>query len=292
VPENLFPMMPGLEGIYTLTPTITAPFTKSTIQNVFDCLNIIQSKMSTRNELLKLFGKPLLDDELGNQYIPGQVQCFIEPNLSNFPSEEFINLMHAADFLGAFCLTNACVMKWLKQWAGRVCWHEKIKLYDYIQYDDLKKIAEKEEILETIIDTYINKNWNSGSCEKIPYTISIADLYALNLLNIAQITTYRHFFVTKKKLTSLEGLNQIPNISTIFNLDLEGNKLTTLDVKDLRCLSELIILNVMHNPITSINLKIFKYLPALKHLFLGHTQLSTSDKETIKKALPHVEVHF
>lgn len=113
--------------------------------------------------------------------------------------------------------------------------------------------------------------------------VSIADLIAkgaipqMESLGVDHETKHESFMLnlSKKGITSLVGLANIPGIDKVTNLQLSENHLTKLDDNDLAPLpSHLTSLWLDHNQLSNIDLDAFNKLPLLRALALNNNRLS------------------
>ncbi len=122
------------------------------------------------------------------------------------------------------------------------------------------------------------------------FTISPLDLY--------NNPGTRHVFVSTSPLqslnlqhysiNSLDGLDKIPGLSGITNLNLKSNKFKKLEATAFACLPQLEILNLSHNKITELDDKTFSVIPQLKTLSIEGNQLTTLNMDIFKE-LPQLE---
>jgi hypothetical protein len=89
---------------------------------------------------------------------------------------------------------------------------------------------------------------------------------------------------------SAQDYEAIASLSHLNYLDLNGNRVTSTDLKVLGGLHSLVDLNLIHTDVDASALDTIRHFEKLKHLYISSRQLSPSDFQKIKGALPKVDV--
>lgn len=98
------------------------------------------------------------------------------------------------------------------------------------------------------------------------------------------VTTKKFFLRANDKITSLKGLDQIPNIENTWVVNLQGNKIEALKANSFNNpkFKNIKWLNLSYNNITVIEPEAFVGLENLQVLFLGHNKLESFKPNTFK----------
>lgn len=81
-------------------------------------------------------------------------------------------------------------------------------------------------------------------------------------------------------LADLDGIDQIPNITSVRVLNLSHNEISLLHPDNFKVLPQLTKLDLSFNRLSSLRQRIFKHLPLLHDLHLNHNHITHLDKDT------------
>lgn len=113
--------------------------------------------------------------------------------------------------------------------------------------------------------------------------LSVADYIAINGMPKIQKSIFGTYnlSLSNKKLTSLEGIDQITSYTIIEYIDVSKNKLTTLPGNTFRGLSALKNINLSKNQLYDLYPTLFKNLTNLKVINLAENKLETLPEELL-----------
>ncbi len=95
------------------------------------------------------------------------------------------------------------------------------------------------------------------------------------MLDAGEFPTGPEIRLTYHRLTSLAGIENVPNPETIVSLDLSWNKITDVPDKVFDALVNVETLNLSNNPLKELRPDVFNKLVKLKRIDLGSTDLQT-----------------
>ena len=182
----------------------------------------------------------------------------------------------------------------------RIAWPKQINEGKKIADEFFSLIATFPKIRtqEDYLTAFANK-WKLKYKEELGFsitdylTISVLQKKMPQIKTIGGTITITALDLQNMKINNLHGLQKIPNISTVQELNLSDNQLTTIQSKAFAGLNKLVILNLNNNKLTTILPKAFAGLTKLEYLFLNHNPLDPPAKKAIKEALPlKVDIKF
>ncbi len=114
--------------------------------------------------------------------------------------------------------------------------------------------------------------------------ISISDLLEYDLAPSIEenMLGEKTLYLKNKYISSLKGLQDIPDIKTVQLLNLHNNKITSIAAGSFKGLENLKELNLNNNQITSIAAGSFKDLGNLQRLYLGDNQITSIAADSFK----------
>jgi Leucine-rich repeat (LRR) protein len=103
---------------------------------------------------------------------------------------------------------------------------------------------------------------------------------------------YMTFDYTRVELNNVDDIYNIPNPTNVYILNLSNNQLTTLDKNIFKNLTHLQELHLNANNLSHLDKNIFKNLTHLKELHLNANKLTTLDKDSFKHLTQLRELHL
>ena len=266
-----------------------------TLITIVQTLNAIHQKLQEQQDGT-LAQKDFVQRKDGG-FIAQNIKPLVEPALKNLSIDLIKNFIIANNILDFPFLINAGAKVYVERF---------LKNHPNAEWDKLKQAIELGGIEEDI-HIYFKKHFKlakAGAKEEL----SIADYIALH----GQPTPTPNLRLLNKKLTSLYGINQIENpknikrlyllknfildqdydpdypvkpfekFSTLENLDLQENQITTIKSNTFQGLNKLERLKFNHNKITTIQTNAFQGLNNLRNLNLHDNQITTIEPGTFQ----------
>jgi Leucine-rich repeat (LRR) protein len=131
-----------------------------------------------------------------------------------------------------------------------------------------------------LIITLLALNISSLFAAERSYKLSVADL--IRNKELPEVDAQGTLNLSKKNLTSLEGLNLIKNKEKIININLTNNKIHSLNNKDFAGFLQVTHIDFSHNEIKTIPKNAFKYLKSLQVLALDNNEIKTLSHGMLK----------
>jgi Leucine-rich repeat (LRR) protein len=258
-------------AIDTKSGRAMVPFPKAIVEPIIACLEKLND--SDQNHI-----KPD-----GERYIAQRIQPIIDTVFSPLSNVVLASIPTAAEYLDLRYIANG-VIRLLVQ-----------KILSQSSTATAASI-ENDMQLPIYLRPIINYQYQLIKSSNIP-ELSVADLNAIDPLMIANsIKDGRSLDLSKKKLTSLEGLSVLNNTAfkNIEKINLEDNQLIELPEEIFKLFPKLRYLYLKNNRLTQISENSLKNLLQLNIIDLSHNDLTTLPANLFKglKKLTIVRLHY